>query len=77
MSVFAVGGTIGFALGPILMTPVALWLGVSGTPVVGAVILAAGAAVLLNTRYLERSRPGHGDAALPGENPSVMQPRAR
>jgi MFS transporter, FSR family, fosmidomycin resistance protein len=67
MSVFAVGGTIGFALGPILMTPVALWLGVSGTPVVGAVILVAGAAVLLNTRYLERSRPGHGDAALPGE----------
>ena len=67
MSVFAVGGTIGFALGPILMTPVALWLGVSGTPVVGAVILAAGAAVLVNTRYLERSRPGHGDAALPGE----------
>ena len=67
MSVFAVGGTIGFALGPILMTPVALWLGVSGTPVVGAVILAAGAAVLVNTRYLERSRPSHGDAALPGE----------
>jgi FSR family fosmidomycin resistance protein-like MFS transporter len=67
MSVFAVGGTIGFALGPILMTPVALWLGVSGTPVVGAVILAAGAAVLVNTRYLERSRPSHGDAGLPGE----------
>jgi FSR family fosmidomycin resistance protein-like MFS transporter len=66
MSVFAVGGTIGFALGPILMTPVALWLGVSGTPVVGAVILAAGAAVLWSTRYLERYRPSSGGAPLPG-----------
>ena len=32
MSVFAVGGTIGFALGPILMTPVVLTFGLRGTP---------------------------------------------
>lgn len=64
MSVFAVGGTIGFALGPILMTPVVLVLGLSGTPVVGAVIAGAGVAVLVRLRYLERFRPVEGAAAV-------------
>jgi FSR family fosmidomycin resistance protein-like MFS transporter len=67
MSVFAVGGTVGFALGPILMTPVAVTVGLGGTPIVAAVIIAAGAAVLLSTRYLERFRPGETEARLAGE----------
>lgn len=67
MSVFAVGGMAGFALGPILMTPVAVWLGLHGTPIVGAVVVVAGAAMLVSRRYLERFRPAAGDARLAGE----------
>jgi len=33
MSVFALGGNIGFALGPLLVTPVIAWGGLSATPV--------------------------------------------
>lgn len=68
MSVFAVGGTIGFALGPILTTPVVLAFGLRGTPIVAAVILASGLAVLASMRYLERFRPQAGTVvALPGQ----------
>lgn len=68
MSVFAVGGAAGFALGPILVTPVVIALGLRGTPVVGAVILASGLLVLWSMRYLERFRPADGTvAALPGQ----------
>jgi FSR family fosmidomycin resistance protein-like MFS transporter len=67
MSVFAVGGTAGFALGPILMTPVAVVLGPGGTPIVGAVIVAAGGAVLWNTRYLEKFRPRDPAVRLAGQ----------
>jgi FSR family fosmidomycin resistance protein-like MFS transporter len=67
MSVFAVGGNIGFALGPILVTPVVVFLGLSGTPLVGAVIAGAGVAVLVRLTYLERFRPADGAAvALAG-----------
>ncbi|MEZ5101711.1 MAG: MFS transporter [Thermoleophilia bacterium] len=56
MSVFAVGGAAGFALGPILTTPLVLWLGLPGTGVVGLVILLAGAVVLVSIPHLERFR---------------------
>ncbi len=64
MSVFAVGGNIGFALGPILVTPVVVFLGLSGTPLVGAVIAGAGVAVLVRLAYLERFRPADGAATV-------------
>ena len=77
MSVFAVRRHIGFALGPIYDAGGPLARRV-GHAVVGAVILAAGAAVLLNTRYLERSRPSRGDTGLPGRRPgTVAAVRAR
>ena len=67
ISVFAVGGVTGFALGPILTTPVVLALGLSGTPIVGAVIAVAGVAVLVSLRYLDRFRPAAGETVqLPG-----------
>ena len=67
ISVFAVGGVTGFALGPILTTPVVLALGLSGTPIVGAVIAVAGLAVLVSLRYLDRFRPAAGQTVqLPG-----------
>ena len=67
ISVFAVGGVTGFALGPILTTPVVVALGLSGTPIVGAVIAVAGLTVLISLRYLERFRPAAGEPLrLPG-----------
>ena len=67
ISVFAVGGVTGFALGPILTTPVVVALGLSGTPIMGAVIAVAGIAVLVSLRYLERFRPAAGEPLhLPG-----------
>lgn len=59
MSVFALGGTAGFALGPILTTPVVVAFGLSGTPIVASVIFASCLAVLASMRYLERFREGH------------------
>lgn len=56
MSVFALGGVAGFALGPILMTPVVIWLGLEGTPIIGAIIGIAGIGLLVSTSYLERFR---------------------
>jgi FSR family fosmidomycin resistance protein-like MFS transporter len=60
ISVFALGGVAGFALGPILTTPVVVTLGLGGTPIVGGLILVAGLALLLKMRYLEGFRPEAG-----------------
>jgi MFS transporter, FSR family, fosmidomycin resistance protein len=45
MSFFSVGGNAGFALGPVLVTPLALAFGLGGTPLVA--VLPAAAAVLI------------------------------
>lgn len=70
MSLYAVGGNIGFALGPIMVTPLVLLLGMQG--VVWMVIPLAIAAVML-TRELPRLnsfRPGHAATArAKRENP--------
>ena len=57
MSMFAVGGLSGWALGPILTTPVVALVGLHGTPIVALVPLAATALLLVNMRYLEGFRP--------------------
>ena len=57
MSMFAVGGLSGWALGPILTTPVVALVGLHGTPIVALVPLAATALLLINMRYLEGFRP--------------------
>jgi MFS transporter, FSR family, fosmidomycin resistance protein len=57
MSMFAVGGLSGWALGPILTTPVVALVGLHGTPIVALVPLAATALLLLNKHYLEGFRP--------------------
>jgi len=58
MSVFALGGNVGYALGPLLATPVLLTFGVRGTPllILPALIMAAVLAVWLG-RVLD-GRPG-------------------
>ena len=59
MSMFAVGGLSGWALGPILTTPVVAIFGLHGTPIVALVPLAA-TALLLRQRALPRDLPADG-----------------
>jgi FSR family fosmidomycin resistance protein-like MFS transporter len=53
MSFFSVGGNAGFALGPVLVTPLALGLGLGGTPLVA---LAPAVVAVLIARELGRLR---------------------
>lgn len=57
MSMFAVGGLSGWALGPILTTPVVALVGLRGTAIVAIVPLVATLLVAVNLRYFERYRP--------------------
>jgi FSR family fosmidomycin resistance protein-like MFS transporter len=57
MSVFAVGGMSGWALGPILTTPVVDIVGLHGTVIVALVPLIATLLVAANLRYFEQYRP--------------------
>jgi FSR family fosmidomycin resistance protein-like MFS transporter len=57
MSMFAVGGLSGWALGPILTTPFVALFGLRGTAIVACVPLAATLLLLANLRYVERFRP--------------------
>lgn len=63
MSLFSVGGNIGFALGPILVTPLVLTLGLGGTVwlLVPFLVISAGLAVALG--YLRGFRPSAARAA--------------
>ncbi len=70
MSVFALGGVAGFALGPILMTPVVIVLGLRGTPIVGAIIGVAGIVLLVSTSYLERFRADEAHEAARRAEPN-------
>ena len=69
MSLFAVGGLSGWALGPILTTPVVGLVGLRGTAIVALVPLAATLPVAVNLRYFEQFRPtvaaGHRGARGP------------
>jgi FSR family fosmidomycin resistance protein-like MFS transporter len=57
MSMFAVGGLSGWALGPILTTPVVDIVGLRGTAIVAIVPLFATLLITLNLRYFEQFRP--------------------
>src|SRR3954451_8148474 len=52
MSLFSVGGNTGFALGPVLITPAVLALGLPGTLVVAIVPLLAAAVLLFELPHL-------------------------
>ncbi len=58
MSVYSVGGNIGFALGPILVTPLVLVLGLRG---VAFLLVPAAAAALWQARELSRLKGFHPD----------------
>ncbi|MGL6279635.1 MAG: MFS transporter [Gaiella sp.] len=57
MAYFNIGGNLGYALGPIVITPVVLVLGLSGTLVAALPILAIGGAMLLALPALRRLTP--------------------
>ena len=57
MSYFSIGGNVGYALGPIVATPLVLWLGLRGGLLLALPSLAVAAAILAATPYLRRFVP--------------------
>ena len=72
MSLFNVGGNTGYALGPIVITPIVLWLGLTGTLVAALPVLVVGMAIILVLPYLRDLRPTAASRAVAGED----RPRA-
>jgi FSR family fosmidomycin resistance protein-like MFS transporter len=57
MSYFSIGGNVGYALGPIVATPLVLWLGLRGGLLLALPSLAVAAAMLAATPYLSSFVP--------------------
>ena len=57
MSYFSIGGNVGYALGPIVATPLVLWLGLRGGLLLALPTLAIAAAILAATPYLRSFVP--------------------
>ncbi len=72
MSLFNVGGNTGYALGPIVITPIVLWLGLTGTLVAALPVLVVGMAIILVLPYLRDLRPTAASRAVAGDD----RPRA-
>lgn len=71
MSLFNIGGNTGYALGPIVVTPLVLWLGLGPGGLLAAIpVVLCSFAVLSALPYLSRLRPERGRAGLapPGED---------
>jgi FSR family fosmidomycin resistance protein-like MFS transporter len=63
MSLFNIGGNLGYALGPIIVTPLVLWLGLGPGGLVASVpVVIASIAVLGALPYLARQRPEHASS---------------
>ncbi|HXZ56140.1 MAG TPA: MFS transporter [Gaiellaceae bacterium] len=63
MSLFSVGGNIGFALGPTVTTPLVLAFGLTGGLLLSVPCLAVAALLVAVTRYLSSFAPGSGTQA--------------
>ena len=57
MSAFSIGGNLGFALGPIVATPLVLWFGLRGGLLLALPCLAIAALLLAATPYLRTFVP--------------------
>ncbi len=63
MSLFNIGGNTGYALGPIVVTPLVLWLGLGAGGLVAAVpVVVASGALFLALPYLSTRGPERGAA---------------
>ena len=68
MSIFSVGGTLGFALGPAIVTPALLFAGLSGTLVLAAPAIAIFILITLNSSRMRK------EAALLVEQEKAASP---
>jgi len=69
MSAFSIGGNIGFALGPILATPLVLWLGLRGGLLLALPPLAIAASLWVLLPYLRTFVPERSvERSAAGEN---------
>ena len=69
MSLFSIGGNVGYALGPTVTTPLVLALGLTGGLLLSVPVLAVAAALLLAMPFLARFAPEPGTrAAADGED---------
>ena len=66
MSYFNIGGNTGYALGPIVVTPLVLWLGLTGGLLAMLPVLLAAVVLLRGSRRSERRVPQH-DRRVRGE----------
>jgi FSR family fosmidomycin resistance protein-like MFS transporter len=74
MSYFSIGGNVGYALGPIMATPLVLWLGLRGGLLLALPCLAIAAAILAGTPYLRSFVPDRetSRAASGRDRPGAM-----
>jgi FSR family fosmidomycin resistance protein-like MFS transporter len=74
MALFNIGGNAGYALGPIVITPIVIWLGLAGALLASLPVLVVGASLLFVLPYLRTLRPDHraGAAALGPDRPRAM-----
>jgi FSR family fosmidomycin resistance protein-like MFS transporter len=74
MSYFNIGGNTGYALGPIIVTPLVVGLGLAGTLLAALPVVVAAAAVSLALPRLRTIRPDrHATASISGEDrPGAM-----
>jgi FSR family fosmidomycin resistance protein-like MFS transporter len=63
MSMFAVGGISGWALGPAIVTPAVLIFGLPGIALVAIIPLIAALVLWTQLPYVEQYRPAHGSSA--------------
>jgi FSR family fosmidomycin resistance protein-like MFS transporter len=64
MSLFNVGGNLGYALGPILITPLVLWLGLAGGALAAVPALVVSVALARALPKLSRLRPARAAAGV-------------
>ena len=69
MSLFNVGGNMGYALGPILVTPLVLWLGLRGGALAAVPALVVSVALARALPRLAGLRPSGGAQAAPAGEP--------
>jgi len=74
MSYFSIGGNVGYALGPIVATPLVLWLGLRGGLLLALPSLAIAAAILAASPYLSTFVPDRetARAASGRDRPGAM-----
>jgi FSR family fosmidomycin resistance protein-like MFS transporter len=74
MALFNFGGNAGYALGPILFTPIVLGVGLGGTAIAALPLLAVGAALVLALPYLRTVTPEARGARPPSgrDRPRAM-----